>query len=335
MVKYMKLHALLFSPSLTPQPLPPLPSLISVRFSFLNNHNLERAVKAFLVSCVARNSPSGEATFRLLSDNVHSILASIRRCISVAMETRRSSAATASATQPEVRTRTGSVSTVASFQRLLDRSAPGDPSAGREGPGRDSSRSGKVKARSGSASTESTATTVSPTSSTGELPPFPADNDTDNGDGAGRAGNDGRGLAMSLSRRHRVSTTSMPATVFSNSPTASDTLGGDLQLQQARLAQHWYTQQALLWPQDAGGQSSRLQQQGSPPPAVAGDPDQLLSWIEQQRLFQQRLHNDPSSLTRVGLHRNCSVPEAMSKAADVRDYERIVGDEGKAVGWSV
>ena len=29
------------------------------------------------------------------------------------------------------------------------------------------------------------------------------------------------------------------------------------------------------------------------------------------------------------------MPEAMSKAADVRDYERIVGDEGKAVGWSL
>ena len=75
-----------------------------------------------IVKTCFRNSPKGEATLRLQTDDPNSVLASMRRYISLAMHSRQRQRLSGTSTNTSSRGRTESVMTVTGYQSLLDRS---------------------------------------------------------------------------------------------------------------------------------------------------------------------------------------------------------------------
>ena len=281
------------------------------------------------------NSPSGEATLRFACNQAINILASIRRCINVAMAMRQHARPAATS---ESRGRTESIMTITGYQALLDRSPRVDPqhhhniTGGAEveggGGGAASALPGdtKVKSRSfrsGSGSSLSTVTPSSPTSSAGDVGTS-ADNVS--------AEYDEEGVA--IPRVHRSSVNSLPCSAYSSSPRASDTFGSDLQRQQELCMQQQQQQQQQQHrnsPQPWAAQQQQLQQtqqwlQQQAVPSDTQQKQQVQQWTQQQQPQQPEVQNLLKN--RAGITRNSSVPNGISMATEDKGYS-MIGTEGE------
>ena len=282
------------------------------------------------------NSPSGEATLRFVSNKANHILASIRRCINVAMAMRQHTRPSTS----DPRNRTESVLTVSAYQALLDRSPRAEHTGAEVGGEGVLPGDIKVKSRSsrtGSGSSASTMTPASPTSSAGDLG-LSADNVSADFDEEG----------VVVPRRHRVSVNSLAGSLSSSSPKASDIFGSDLQHQQELRMQQWQLQQATTLQQQQQ-QQQRLHGSSPQPWAQQQQLQQVQQWHQQQAVpldhqwtqqqqlqQQQQQHaqqlHQPEMQTllkdRVGITRNSSVPNGISMATEDKGHS-IISTEGE------
>ncbi|KAK7114319.1 hypothetical protein V1264_000395 [Littorina saxatilis] len=252
--------------------------LIVWKLSMLKRFNVEKETssgqsRVFMLEC-GPNSPIGEATFRFVSKDASNILASIRRCISVAMATRQRMPRTTS----DPRTRTESVLTVSGYQALLDRSPRVDETLS-ENELEDPSKVIPRSVRSGSGSSVSTVTPISPTSSAGgvEMRGFGDDLSADCDENY-----------AAVPRRHRTSVVSFCGSLSSSPGKSSDIFGSDFQHHQELQMQQWQMQQQVMMLQQQQQQQQQPGQfQSQSPLPVAHQyhhqqQQQLAQWNQQQ-----------------------------------------------------